>query len=630
MTRSLLILIAICLTTACGCRGKTKVAHALARANSPEECVKGREFCDNNPNASIEDTRRQIERANIDSQAHGRHYAPPILDEGQLPAESWLLSLDETISIALGNTKILRGLGATILTNPDGTPAVFDPAIQWTNPNFGVEAALAQFDAQLQAGINYANNDDVFNNAVIGGGANEIQQDLVTANFGITKQAATGTQFSLTGNIVHDNNNRPGNLFDNAWTTLLEAQVRQPLLQGSGVAFNRIAGAGVTTPSTFNTGVVISRINNDISIAQFETDVRSFVDEIVQNYWQLYLAYKNFEAAKAARDSSLTTWNIIKARFDNDLESAEADREAQSREQYYIFEEQLLEALHGSAAGNRGVLQAEADLRRLLGLPQSDGRLIQPADEPTIVEVVYDWDFLANQALGNRAELRQQEWRVKQRELELLASRNFLLPRLDAVGTFRNNGFGDDLTGGSGPFSSAAKVAVNGLYDEWEFGLQLNVPIGYRQASAGVRFARLRLERERVLLAEQQQQVTHDLGSAMRSLKQAQRTVELSTSRLAAAKQTVAARLAAFEADSTPFDELLDAQQRLADAEFSFYQRVTSYALAQESVSREAGELLLSHGVVLNEGGELNRAGVDTASRQVKTQNAQLDYRLFR
>ena len=168
------------------------------------------------------------------------------------------------------------------------------------------------------------------------------------------------------------------------------------------------------------------------------------------------------------------------------------------------------------------------------------------------------------------------------------------------------------------------------MYDEWEFGLQLNVPIGYRQASAGVRFARLRLERERVLLAEQQQQVTHDLGSAMRSLKQAQRTVELSTSRLAAAKQTVAARLAAFEADSTPFDELLDAQQRLADAEFSFYQRVTSYALAQESVSREAGELLLSHGVVLNEGGELNRAGVDTASRQAKTQNAKLDYRLFR
>ena len=136
MTRSLLILIAICLTTACGCRGKTKVAHALARANSPEECVKGREFCDNNPNASIEDTRRQIERAYIEPQAHGRHYAPPILDEGQLPAESWLLSLDETISIALGNTKILRGLGATILTNPDGTPAVFDPAIQWTNPNF--------------------------------------------------------------------------------------------------------------------------------------------------------------------------------------------------------------------------------------------------------------------------------------------------------------------------------------------------------------------------------------------------------------------------------------------------------------------------------------------------------------
>ena len=626
-----ILILGICLVGGCNGTGKRKpkLLPAPASACSPKACIDGREFCEQTCSAELVDTGRKVERANFSSHIPQASFAPPILEESELPKESWDLTLDEAINIALGNAKILRGLSAQVLNNPAGSPSVFDPAIQWTDPNLGIEGALSQFDAQFQAGLNYANNDDVFNNAVIGGGANEIQQDLVTANFGLNKTSATGTQFSLTGNVIHDNNNRPGNLFDSSWTTLLQAEARQPLLQGRGAAFNRIAGPN-GQPGLRASGVVISRINNDISIAQFESDVQAFVDEIVSNYWRLYLAYKNFEAIKSARDSSLATWNVTNARYENDLVGGEADRESQSREQYYIFEERLIQALHGNDGGNQGVLQAEADLRRLLDLPMSDGRLIQPVDEPTIVEVLFDWDYLAATALDNRAELRQQEWRVKQRELELLAARNFMLPRLDAVAVFRNNGFGDDLIGSGGPFAGAANVAIDGLYDEWEIGLQMNVPIGFRQASSGVRFAKLRLERERILLTEQQRQVVYELGNSLRSLKQAHRTIELTVNRLAAARQTVESRLAAFEADSTPFDELLDAQQRLADAEVAFYQRVTNFAISRESVYRESGQSLLNHGVVLNEAPEINRAGVPVSLRHERVADTEMDYRFRR
>jgi hypothetical protein len=47
-----------------------------------------------------------------------------------------------------------------------------------------------------------------------------------------------------------------------------------------------------------------------------------------------------------------------------------------------------------------------------------------------------------NEAIGmeednEQVEVRKQKWEIKRRELELIAARNFLLPRIDAVGRYR-------------------------------------------------------------------------------------------------------------------------------------------------------------------------------------------------
>ena len=87
-------------------------------------------------------------------------------------------------------------------------------------------------------------------------------------------------------------------------------------------------------------------------------------------------------AVKEVRDQGLKTWNIAKARYDNDLRGGEADREAQAREQLFELQGRLLAAINGDRQiGQVGILQAEADLRRLLNLPQSDGRLIVPSGQ---------------------------------------------------------------------------------------------------------------------------------------------------------------------------------------------------------------------------------------------------------
>src|SRR5205814_4190858 len=92
-----------------------------------------------------------------------------------------------------------------------------------------------------------------------------------------------------------------------------------------------------------------------------------------------------------------------------------------------------------------GVLVNERRLRLLMGVVTEMTNLIRPSDEPFPASVLFDWESISTEALARRAELRRQRWQIKRREMELLATRNFLLPRLDVVGLYRFRGFGDKL-----------------------------------------------------------------------------------------------------------------------------------------------------------------------------------------
>lgn len=531
--------------------------------------------------------------------------APPRTSIDTIPDEYWDMSIDEALQIGLAQATVMRNLGGRVLNNPDAEPTIYEPAIIEADPIFGEQAALSQFDTVLNGAMNFAKNDNVFNNSLAGGGAREVLQDLFTWNWSVDKTAATGTRFTLANSMQHESTSEPNLLvqFNHFWTVSTEATIRQPLMQGRGVDFNRIVGPNAQPGFRTTTGILLARINEDISITQFEAGVRTYVQEVLSAYWDLNFAYRNYDSAKTARQTALDTWQMIKARFDNNLPGGEADKEAQTRELYYLFDLQVEQALNGDPRrGITGVFQAEANLRRLLGLPQSDKRFIRPIDEPIDAKLTFDWSQLVEFAIERRVELRSQRWRIKRRELELIAAKNFLMPRLDGVVRYRNNGFGDDLTGGgSERFSSAAKDYFKGDHQEWEAGFQLNAPLGFRQGHAAVRNAELSLMRDRAVLDEQQKHIIFALGNAVRQLEQGYSSMQLAYNRLLAAQETVDARLATFESEAKAANELLDAQQRLADAQTEFYRAQSDYARAQIAVQDESGMLLDEYGLELNE-----------------------------
>ena len=528
------------------------------------------------------------------------------------------LSLEETMRLALSNSQVLRDLGGTVLRVPDGSRTKNDPSIIESDPRFGIEGALSQFDANFTSTFSNEKNDRALNNVFFGGGTRILKQDFATWQTQVSKTAATGTQYAFKNYTQYDANNAPGNIpgFGSAFTTWYDLEARHPLWQGSGTRFNRLAGPNAQ-PGAIN-GVVIARINSDLALADFELGVRNFASDVENTYWDLYFAYRDLDAKVSTRNAALETWRRIHALYERGRRGGEAEKEAQAREQYYRFEEEAQNSLHGKLVdgtrtnngstggtfrGTGGVYVVERRLRLLTGLPISDGRLIRPSEEPLKAKLVFDWESSLAESLSRRAELRRQKWQIKKREAELEANRNFLKPSLDVTGRYRWRGFGKDLfpNGGTGQFNNANSDLMTGDFQEWQAGLELTFPIGFRQAYSAVRHSELQLAREQAVLYEQERAVVYDLSNAISESERAYAIVETNMNRRMAAAEQVAAVQTAFEADNATLDSV-DAQRRLSDADVAYYRALVEYQLAVKNVQLEKGTLLEYNEIYLSEG----------------------------
>jgi outer membrane protein TolC len=572
---------------------------------------------------------------NADESLNSPH--PWTIDTQGTP-EYWDISIEEAIQLALANSKVMRDLGGAVVRAPLTTRTTFDPAIAETDPRFGIEAALSDFDAQWLTSTYWEKNHRALNNEFFGGGTRLLFQDVGVFQTAITKRAATGSRFTIRHDVDYDANNAPGNRFPSAWNAIVDAEIRHPFLQGGGTQFNRIAGLD-STPGVYD-GVLIARLNADVALTDFEIAVRDLVSNVENAYWDLYFGYRVLDARVKARDGALDTWRATRARFESGRAGGEAYNEAQAREQFFRFQQDMQNALSGepfestrnwnglpsgSFRPTGGVLMAERRLRLLMGLPPSDCKLLRPTDEPVIAKINFDWCQVTSEATTRRAELRRQKWQIRRRELELMASKNFLLPRLDGVGRYRWRGFGDDLfpldpapPPPDTTFDGAYSNLVSGDFQEWQLGFELMVPIGFRQAHVAARNAELMLARERAILKDQQREIVHEAADAVAEMDRAFVVMQTSYNRLIATQDQHDSVRSAYEAGKgeVPLDLYLESQRRLVEGETEYYLNRARYALATKNVHFVKGTLLEFDGVYLAEGPWPGKAYHDSAVRE--------------
>lgn len=523
------------------------------------------------------------------------------------------MTLMEAIAIALenGNTGIQNvtnpGLindnlvvyaGRDITTTDYMRVIRLDPAIAGSD----IESSLSKFDPLLTTSMNWSTV-NLPENAL-----NIFQSgDQAQFSSSLLKPLPTGGLAGVTFNVPYTNlANPPSNvvLTNPAYTPSLQFQFEQPLLQGFGVEINQLRSAhpnSILTPFASNLrseGILITRIKFDQARTDFERAVAYMLLNVESAYWNLYSSYWSLYSREQGLRQAFEAFRINRLKFEQGKTGIQDL--AQARRQYESFRGQRITALGR-------VLEAERQLRGLLNLPAEDGCRIIPADTPTLTPYRPDWTTAWNEAMALRPELILARQNLKLRQMDLILQKNSLLPDLRFTSTYNYNGLGNRLDGSE---DNAFRSLASGNYPGYGLGLRYTQPIGFRDAHAQERIARLNLARAYFLLQDQQYKTERALLSPYRNIIEQYELIGAQRSLREAAGIELEARTKQLLAGIGTLDFLLEAQQVWANALQAEYEAIVQYNIALAQFEFNKGTILRYDNVTIGEGPLPNPAQV--------------------
>jgi outer membrane protein TolC len=503
----------------------------------------------------------QLPRAPIPEMPRPRTVSDPITNDPER-----FISLDEAIRIALENSQVVRVLAGVSAVSSGQT--IYDPAIS----NTQIDQEQARFDPNLTVNNIWLRNEPP--TAILdpldpdGTSITGIRTDAYNLNAELTKTLITG---GTAGLVVTDTRSRsqpgvfPLNPF-NEWG--IDLNLSQPLLQGAGVRVNLAP-------------IVISRINTERSYFQLKGAMQDSVRGVIEAYWALVFARTDAWARRQQEEQGAEAFERAKARQRQGLGNA-ADV-AQSQLALANFRANRIGA-------DANVIQREAALRNILGLPPS-GPMLVPTTPPSTLEIQPDWDELTRLAEERRPDLIELKLIILADEQRLLVARNQALPRVDTNFVYGWNGLeGTTLLG---PKNSTS----GGEFTDWNLGVNFSVPLGLRQGRAALRQQELIIARDWANLQQGMHATVHELATSTRSLAQNFEQYKAFKEARDAARTNLDQQTAEFRAGRTIFLNVLQAITDWGNSVSAEAQALAQYNAELANLERQTGTILETHGV---------------------------------
>ena len=562
--------------------------------------------------------------------------------------EIWQLTLQDAIRVGLDNSEIVRVISLGAQGIPVGgfepTPintgnaagsalgagtltTIYDPALQETQ----IASALSNFDTNFTTQMLWGHSVAPFNNAISAGTFLTgprfpiiFNQDTFQFSSGLQKRTATGANLQVTHNINYLYSNSPTNVTPSAYTTNLQLQLTQPLL-GSAPLAGQAAGPAVGLEAN-RAPIVISRLTADASVWKFKAEVMAEVRSIEQQYWSLAQQHVQLWSSEKAVELA----EEILKREQSELEVGRgtvADvAEAQQRLEQFRLE---------LVTNTSNVITTERQLRNILGLPPADDRRIVPVTAPTEARLEPDWDASLGQMLSFQPDIVQEQINVRIRELQLLVSRNQLLPQLNLNALYQLNGLGHTLDASEAVMTGRSIQAIDPListqqraaglnsnpgiyrdFQQWQVGMTLQMPLGMRQPLALVRQSQYALLRERAILQQVVHQTTHALARFFLEVDANYKQFKTASRFRAAAAQRLEAQRAFYEEGRITIDRYLDAVSQYASAVAQEAQYKTSYNISIIALEEAKGTLLAYDNIAVAEGPNPAKAYIQAKDQQ--------------
>jgi outer membrane protein TolC len=515
------------------------------------------------------------------------------------------ISLKEAIAIAVeqGNTGGQGGTGqdatsnlATNGRNPqtDSVKAfVLDPALAAAE----VERSLSKFDARWITSMSWSKQDQ----ATLTLQQSFSNGDSAAFSSTLAKPLPTGGVAGITTSVNYQklSNPPPANTgfvtLTSSYSPRVQFVFEQPLLQGFGVEANQLLPnhpgslliQGFRSTGQGTEGILLTRIRAEQAREQFNERVNAMLVNVELAYWNLYAAYRNLAAREDGLKAAFKALDFNTPRVEQGLE--EPQLRPQLEQQYWTFYAQVIEA--------RGqVLEADRAFRGLLGMRSDDGTVFAPADVPTETPVRIDFRAAYEEGLQNRPEVLMARQELKAQQLNLRAQRYARMPDLRFFSSYDVNGLGGQLGGRAedGSTSALSNLASN-QFNSWQYGLRLDIPLGFRDANALVRQAQLNLWRSWYTLSDAERKVLEILTQAERQGYQAYQTILAQRKVRTSAKRRVdliETRIVAGQfAGSGQYLQLTQAQQELANATAAEYRAIADYNSALARIEYAKGTI---------------------------------------
>lgn len=434
-----------------------------------------------------------------------------------------------------------------------------------------VTQASAAFDAVLFANADWQKLDTPQPAGVTPGLSNDVQQENFTLNTGVRQTLTTGGTAQLETSLAR--NERVPSFFnvDSYYDADVLLSLNQPLLRGFG--------------SDVNTSqIVLARNAEASSREQLRQAMNNLVQQVEAAYWNLDLARRRVLIQQRLLDRTIAERDRLEERAGFDASPVRIT-EANSRVELRRADLIRVRAL---------VRNASDQLKRLINsddLPLAEETLVLPSDAPADAPITFNLLDSVTTALERRPELAQSLLNISDAEVRQRVADNNKLPQLDLTAALGLNGIDED------DWPDAYDDLSDGDYIDYILGLAFEQPLGNREAKALA--SQRQYERDQALLAYRRdaQDVVLEVKNALRDVLTNYELVGATRAARWAAADSLRAINVQEDAGAALTDDFLldlklNAQERLADAEFQEAQAITNYMTSIAELYRSMGTLL--------------------------------------
>lgn len=326
-----------------------------------------------------------------------------------------------------------------------------------------------------------------------------------------------------------------------------------------------------------------SRLDTEISLYALQGAAEALVDQIEQGYWDLVLAGRSltiYETSLAiAQQQVAEVVERIRVGALAESEVAAVESEAAARAQQLVLAKGTLS-------------KARLNFLRMVNpaVPADWQADVALSDAPELPDTTLDTvDSHVALALVKRPDLNQARLQVRRQDLDLVQTKNGLLPKLD---------FFLSLGGSRYTQSLAGKSDVTEAQNTFSGGLTLEMPLGNRAAKARHAAAGWSLEQASAAMANMEQLVQVDVRSAYVDIEQALAQVDAADATRRLREKTFAIEQEKFRLGRSTTLLVAQAQRDMVESQISHAEAVIGVRKALTSLYRLEGSLLSRRGIV--------------------------------